>query len=397
MEQQGLAGYLRGDSTHGMLVSQRPEAILLLADGTLFRGRAIGALGTAIGEICFNTGMTGYQEIFTDPSYTGQIMTMASPHIGNYGVKEGEEESAKATIAGLVVKKFSEVWSRPGGTGSLEEYLRRTSIVGISDVDTRKLVRHIRDHGAQNAAISSAGIELQALREQLAKAPSMQGLELSSRVSTDEPYEVGAKHSRRRVALVDFGVKRNIERCLVERECLVRVFPMHASVKDLIGWKPDGIMLSNGPGDPAAMPVSVELVKGIVESGIPVFGICLGHQLLAESLGLRTEKMHHGHRGINHPVKDLTTGRDEVTSQNHGFVVNRTDAEGHSDVEITHVHLNDGSVAGIRLRGRPVFSVQYHPEAGPGPFDSRYLFDRFVDLMTSRERHLSSAIPGIVG
>lgn len=364
-----------------MLISHRPEAVLLLADGTLFRGRAIGAPGTTVGEICFNTGMTGYQEVFTDPSYTGQIMTMASPHIGNYGVKDGEEESGKVTIAGLVVKKFSHLWSRPGGTGSLDDYLKASGIVGISDIDTRKLVRHIRDHGHQNAIISTEVSDVDALRAQLAQAPSMEGRELSSQVSTKEPYEVGAPDAAFRVALVDFGVKRNIERCLMERDCRVRVYPMSASLQDMLAWKPDGIMLSNGPGDPAAMSASVELVKAIVGSGLPVFGICLGHQLLAESQGMRTEKMHHGHRGINHPIKDLTTGCDEVTSQNHGFVVNRADAEQNSAIEITHVHLNDGSIAGIRLKGQPVFSVQYHPEAGPGPYDSRYLFDRFVELM----------------
>ena len=364
-----------------MLVSQRPEAVLLLADGTLFRGRAIGAAGVTVGEICFNTGMTGYQEIFSDPSYTGQIMTLASPHIGNYGVKEGEEESGKLTIAGLVVKKFSEVWSRPGGTGSLDDHLKAHGIVGISDIDTRKLVRHIRDNGAQNALISSAEMDLEVLRAKLAEAPRMEGLELSSTVSTKEAYEVGAPDASFRVALVDFGVKRNIERCLVERDCLVRVFPMNSPLEEMLAWKPKGFLLSNGPGDPGAMPASVELVKAVVASGLPVFGICLGHQLLAESMGMATEKMHHGHRGINHPVKDLTTGRDEITSQNHGFVVKRADAEANSAVEITHVHLNDGSVAGIRLKDRPVFSVQYHPEAGPGPLDSRYLFDRFVENM----------------
>ncbi len=364
-----------------MLVSHRPEALLLLADGTLFRGRAIGATGTTVGEICFNTGMTGYQEIFSDPSYTGQIMTMASPHIGNYGVKVGEEESGKVTIAGLVVKKYSHVWSRPGGTGSLDEHLRQHGVVGISDVDTRKLVRHIRDHGAQNAIISSSEMDIAVLQAKLAAAPSMEGLELSSTVSTRTAYEVGDPASDFRVALVDFGVKRNIERCLTERGCLVRVFPMATPLQEIIAWKPHGIMLSNGPGDPAAMPGSVDLVRAIVASGLPVFGICLGHQLLAESQGMRTEKMHHGHRGINHPIKDLTTGRDEVTSQNHGFVVKRSDAENNTSVTITHVHLNDGSVAGFRLNDRPVFCVQYHPEAGPGPYDSRYLFDRFVELM----------------
>ncbi len=364
-----------------MLVSQRPEAVLLLADGTVFRGRAIGAMGITTGEICFNTGMTGYQEVFSDPSYTGQIMTMASPHIGNYGVKTGEEESGRLSIAGLVVKKFSQVWSRPGGTGSLDDHLREAGVVGISDIDTRKLVRHIRDHGHQNALISSTEMDLDVLRTKLAEAPDMAGLELSSRVSTRSPYEVGPEDAAFKVALIDFGVKRNIERCLVERGCRVRVFPMVSSLAEVLDWRPDGILLSNGPGDPGAMPVSVALVKEVVASGLPVFGICLGHQLLAESLGMRTEKMHHGHRGINHPIKDLTTGRDEITSQNHGFVVKRSDAEANPTVEITHVHLNDGSIAGIRLKDRPVFSVQYHPEAGPGPYDSRYLFDRFVDQM----------------
>ncbi|MBL7950080.1 MAG: glutamine-hydrolyzing carbamoyl-phosphate synthase small subunit [Flavobacteriales bacterium] len=369
-----------------MLVSQRPEALLLLADGTVFRGRAIGASGITTGEICFNTGMTGYQEIFTDPSYTGQIMTLATPHVGNYGVKDDEVEGPRLSIAGLVVKKFSEVWSRPGGSGSLEDLLKAQGVVGISDIDTRKLVRHIRDNGAQNAIISSTEMDLEVLKKKLAAAPDMAGLELSSKVTTEREYEVGPTDASFRVALVDFGVKRNIERCLTERDCRVRVFPMNTTLAAIQAWKPDGIMLSNGPGDPGAMPASVSLVKVIVDSGLPVFGICLGHQLIAESLGMATEKMHHGHRGINHPIKDLTTGRDEVTSQNHGFVVRKADAEKNSAVEITHLHLNDGSVAGFRLKGRPVFCVQYHPEAGPGPYDSRYLFDRFVENMRSAVR-----------
>ena len=366
-----------------MLVSQRPKALLLLADGTHFDGRAIGASGITVGEICFNTGMTGYQEIFTDPSYTGQIMVMATAHVGNYGVKRTDVESPAITIAGLVVKKFSEVWSRPGGDGSLDDLLRASGTVGISDIDTRQLVRHIRDHGAQNAVISNTEMDLAVLRARLAAAPDMAGLELSSRVTTDQAYEEGPTNSPLRVALVDFGTKTNIVRCLVDRGCLVRVFPMSAPLREMLDWQPTGFLLSNGPGDPAAMPKSVAHVKGIAESGVPVFGICLGHQLLAESLGIGTEKMHHGHRGINHPIKNLVTGHDEVTSQNHGFVAQRAAAEAHPGVRITHVHLNDGSVAGFRLNDRPVFSVQYHPEAGPGPYDSRYLFDDFVELMRS--------------
>jgi len=371
-----------------MLISQRPRAVLLLADGTVFHGRSIGAEGISTGEICFNTGMTGYQEIFTDPSYTGQIMVMATAHVGNYGARlampgeaplAGESESDRVRIAGLVVKKFSTVWSRPGGTGSLDDLLKANGVVGISDIDTRKLVRHIRDNGAQNALISNTEMDLAVLKARLAEAPDMAGRELSSSVSTREAYTVGS--GGHRVALVDFGVKHNIERCLLERGCEVRVFPMTATVEEMRAWGPQGFLLSNGPGDPAAMPASVALVRAIVDAGLPVFGICLGHQLLAESQGIGTEKMHHGHRGINHPIKNLITGHDEVTSQNHGFVVKRADAEGDPAVEITHVHLNDGSIAGIRLKGRPVFSVQYHPEAGPGPYDSRYLFDDFVSNM----------------
>jgi len=364
-----------------MLVSQRPHALLLLADGTVFKGRAIGAEGITVGEICFNTGMTGYQEIFTDPSYSGQIMTMATPHVGNYGVKDGEVESGSMKIAGLVVKKFSEVWSRPGGSGSLDDLLKREGVVGISDIDTRKLVRHIRDNGAQNALISSTEMDIAVLAKKLEEAPDMAGRELSSTVTTREPYTIGEPNAPHRVALVDFGVKQNIERCLLERGCQVRVFPMSATVQEMLAFLPHGFLLSNGPGDPAAMPATVTLVRDIVATGLPVFGICLGHQLLAESQGIGTEKMHHGHRGINHPIKNLVTGQDEVTSQNHGFVANREQTERNTDVEITHVHLNDNSIAGIRLKGKPVFSVQYHPEAGPGPYDSRYLFDQFIEYM----------------
>ncbi|MGV9012199.1 MAG: glutamine-hydrolyzing carbamoyl-phosphate synthase small subunit [Flavobacteriales bacterium] len=382
-----------------MLVSRRPIAVLLLADGTRFEGRAIGAMGTTVGEICFNTGMTGYQEIFTDPSYTGQLMVLASPHIGNYGVVEnpgdpleGESEGAKLSIAGLVVKKFSEVWSRPAGTGSLEEYLIAAGVTGISDVDTRMLVRHIRDHGAQNAVIDSTGLDDATLRERLVLAPDMAGLELASTVSTHNAYEVGPEQAGYRVALVDFGIKLNTIRCLLERDCRVRVFPMSTAITEILGWKPDGILLGNGPGDPGAMPGSTALVRDVLQSGLPVFGICLGHQLLAQALGIGTEKMHHGHRGINHPVRNLNTGKDEVTSQNHGFVVSKQQAEEHPDVTITHIHLNDGSVAGFCLKDRPVFSVQYHPEAGPGPLDAHYLFDDFLTNMATARKVVKGSV-----
>lgn len=375
-----------------MLVSQRPKAVLLLKDGTRFEGRAIGAKGTFTGEVCFNTGMTGYQEIFTDPSYTGQLMVLASPHIGNYGVKDGEEESRAVSIAGLVVKKYSEVWSRPGGSSSLEEYLVKAGIGGISDIDTRKLVRHIRDHGAQNAIIDSTGMDDAALRKRLEQVPDMAGLELSSTVSTKELYEEGPADAAHRVALVDFGIKLNSIRSLTERNCRTGVFPMDTPVRQMLQWKPDGFLLSNGPGDPSAMPGALQTVKDILATGLPVFGICLGHQLLAECHGVSTLKMHHGHRGINHPVKNVVTGRDEVTSQNHGFVVDRDQAEKHPDMEVTHLHLNDGSVAGIRFRGRPVFSVQHHPEAGPGPLDSRYLFDDFVENMKAYRKQAKANV-----
>lgn len=376
-----------------MLVSQRPPAVLLLKDGTRFTGRALGAKTTAVGEICFNTGMTGYQEIITDPSYTGQLMVMAAPHIGNYGVKQdpaeplrGEDEGPKVSVAGLVVKKFSDVWSRPGGTGSLEEMLANAGVPGISDIDTRKLVRHIRDHGAQNAILDTTGMADDELQARLDQAPEMAGLELSSAVTGKEPYDAGQPGSSYRVALIDFGIKLNTVRHLIARDCLVRVFPMHVPVAEIMHWRPDGIVLSNGPGDPAAMPAAQKHVKQIMDTGLPVFGICLGHQLLGLVHGVGTLKMHHGHRGINHPVRNLVTHKNEVTSQNHGFVVDRQQAEAHPDMFISHVHLNDGSVAGIQYRNKPVFSVQHHPEAGPGPFDALYLFDEFLGMMEKRKQ-----------
>ena len=362
-------------------MEDKKTAVLLLEDGTAFHGVAIGKIGTTTGEIAFNTGMTGYQEVFTDPSYYGQILVMTTAHIGNYGVHAEEVESDGMKISGMVIKKFSDGYSRPSGMKSLNEYMLDDNKVGISDIDTRALVRHIRSKGAMNAIISSEITDVDALKKQLAEVPSMEGLELSSKVATEEAYEVKPENPEFKVSLIDFGVKKSIVSCLAERGCHVKVFPLNSTIEDLNSFNPDGYMLSNGPGDPSAMPTSVELVDNIVSQGKPVFGICLGHQILGISQGLKTEKMFNGHRGINHPIKNLKTGKGEITSQNHGFVISKESAESNDKVNITHMHLNDNTVAGIELVNKPVFSVQYHPEASAGPHDSRYLFDQFVDNM----------------
>lgn len=363
----------------------KKPAILMLEDGTVFEGIATGKIGLTTGEIAFNTGMTGYQEVFTDPSYLGQILIMNTAHIGNYGVHSEEVESDGIKISGLVTKKFSEGYSRVSAYSSLQDYMVQNETVGISDVDTRALVRHIRSKGAMNAIISSDNLDLDFLKSELSKVPSMEGLELSSRVSTKESFEVKPENPIHKVSLVDFGVKKNIVRCLVERGCHVKVFPHNATKAELDSFSPDGYMLSNGPGDPSAMNDAINLVGEIVKDGKPVFGICLGHQILGLSQGLKTEKMFLGHRGINHPVKNLKTGKGEITSQNHGFVIDKESANSHPDIEITHIHLNDQTVAGIGFKNRAIFSVQYHPEASAGPHDSRYLFDQFIDNMKNHK------------
>jgi carbamoyl-phosphate synthase small subunit len=354
------------------------QAVLLLEDGTRFVGKAIGAIGTTTGEVAFNTGMYGYQEIFTDPSYKGQVLVMATAHIGNYGVHSAENESGSTQIAGLVVRNFSEVASRVGDIEPLADRLERDGIVGIADIDTRGLIQHIRDCGAMNALISSDGKDEAELISQLKATPSMEGLELSSRVTRNTPEDAGNPESEVRIALLDLGNKENITRCLVERGAFVRQFPMGTALDEMTNWNPTGWMISNGPGDPSAMPETIALIQNIIALGQPVFGICLGHQVIALSQGLKTEKMFQGHRGVNHPVKDLESGKCEITSQNHGFVVSRDSLDGAANVVVTHEHLNDGTVAGIKLEDQPVFSVQFHPEASAGPHDSRHLFDRFI-------------------
>ena len=366
-------------------MEDKKTAILLLEDGTVFHGIAIGKIGTTAGEIAFNTGMTGYQEVFTDPSYYGQILIMTTSHIGNYGVHAEEVESEGMKIAGIVIKKFSDGYSRPSGMESLQDYMIENNKIGISDIDTRSLVRHIRSKGAMNAIISSEISDIEILKEKIREIPSMAGLELSSKVTTKEAYEVKPENAQYRVSLIDFGVKKNIVTCLVERGCHVKVFPLNSTIEELKSFNPDGYMLPNGPGDPSSMTNSISLVNEIVNQNKPVFGICLGHQILGLSQGLKTEKMFNGHRGINHPIKNLKTGKGEITSQNHGFVISKESIANNAAIDVTHVHLNDDTIAGIEIKGKPVFSVQYHPEASAGPHDSRYLFDQFVNNMKSHK------------
>jgi len=364
-------------------MNQKKEALLLLEDGTAYKGLALGKSGTTGGEICFNTGMTGYQEIYTDPSYYGQIIVNTNSHIGNYGVQlEDEEESGSVKIRGMVCNTFSQIYSRDTADFSLQEYFERANIVGISNVDTRHLVRHVREKGVMNAIISSEILDEVELMKELKKIPSMDGLELSSEVTTEEPYFMGDEATAKfRVAVMDYGIKKSILLNLTSRGCYCKVFPAQTSYEEVLQWNPDGFFISNGPGDPSAMPYAVENVTQMVETAKPLFGICLGHQLLALSSGITTYKMHHGHRGLNHPVKNLITGLCEITSQNHGFAVKPDEIESHPDIEVTHINLNDKTIEGIRRKDYPAFSVQYHPEASPGPHDSRYLFDEFIKLL----------------
>ena len=365
---------------------EQQRAILLLADGTTFEGRAAGKIGTTVGEICFNTGMTGYQEVFTDPSYYGQLLVATNAHIGNYGTATTDTESNSVKIAGLIVKNFTNAYSRAMADSSIQDYLEGEGLVGISDVDTRAIVRHIRTKGAMNGIISSEIFDLDELKKRLDAAPDMDGLELASQVTTEQPYTMGNENAKHRVAVLDLGTKQNILRNFVKRDCYVKVFPAKTGMDEIRAFDPDGLFISNGPGDPGAMDYAVDTAKAMLQEEKPMFGICLGHQILARAVDIPTYKMHHGHRGINHPVKNLVTGKSEITSQNHGFGVSPEAIAANADkVEVTHRNLNDDTIEGIRIVGKPAFSVQYHPEASPGPHDAAYLFDQFVDLIAERK------------
>ena len=355
-------------------------ALLVLEDGRAFRGRAWGAGAEACGEMVFNTSMSGYQEVLTDPSYAGQIVCMTYPLIGNYGVNRADEESARPWVEGFVVREASRLASNWRAEESLDAYLRRWNVPGIERVDTRALVRHIRDKGAMRACISSVDLDEASLLAKARASAPMENRELASVVTTGRPYEIAAAREERfRVVCYDFGVKRNSLNELAALGCRVTVVPASTPAAEVLAMRPDGVYLSNGPGDPASMTGVVAEIRGLVREGVPTFGICFGHQLLGRAFGGETYKLRFGHRGGNQPVKDLLTGKVEITSHNHGFAVSGESLP--AEVEVTHVNLNDGCVEGMRHRTLPVISVQYHPEAAPGPHDAEHHFRRFVELM----------------
>jgi carbamoyl-phosphate synthase small subunit len=355
-------------------------ALLALEDGRTFRGRSWAAAGESVGEMVFNTSMTGYQEVLTDPSYAGQIVCMTYPLIGNYGVNSEDEESDRPWVEGFVVREAARMASSWRAQETLDAYLKRWNIVAIEGLDTRALVRHIRDKGAMRACISATDLSEESLVEKARQSPSMENRELASVVTTKQSYEVAATGQERfHVVCYDFGVKRNSLRELSRLGCRTTVVPAATLAAEVVAMKPDGVFLSNGPGDPASMNREVEQIQQLIESAVPTFGICFGHQLLGRAFGGTTFKLVFGHRGGNQPVKDVQGGRVEITSHNHGFAVAADSLPG--EVEVTHLNLNDGCVEGMRHKTLPIFSVQYHPEAAPGPHDAEHHFTRFIELM----------------
>ncbi len=362
------------------MTTENKKAWLALSDGTVQQGTLVGKPGTTGGELCFNTSMTGYQEIFTDPSYYGQLMMMTYPHIGNYGVHSAWDEARSPMVSGVIVRAFSTEYSNQTAEGNLDSYLSHHGITGITGVDTRSLVRHIRDKGVMNAVISSEFDSPEELVNRAKNWSPMEGLELATKATRKEAQTMAAENSRFNVAVIDYGVKLSILKQLLARGCTLRVFPAKATFEEINDWNPDGFFLSNGPGDPRAVTYTTETVGRIMNDGRPVFGICLGHQLMALSEGIQVEKMFVGHRGANQPVKNMKTGLVEITTQNHGFGINEKAVDS-GRADISHINLNDGSVEGLRFKKSNAFSVQYHPEASPGPHDSRYLFDDFITLL----------------
>jgi carbamoyl-phosphate synthase, small subunit len=365
--------------THASSSPTRDSAKLVLSDGTVARGVALGQRGLTGGELCFNTSMTGYQEIMTDPSYYGQLMMMTQPHIGNYGASAEDMEADTPMVAGFIVRDYPRRHANTQADETLEAFMRRHDLVGIAGVDTRALVRHVRDKGVMNAVISSEALEEETLLQKARDWPNMAGRKLASEVSTDGPYTF-CEGRGPRIAVYDFGVKQNILRSFRRRGCTVKVVPGDTDLGEVLAWDPDGLFFSNGPGDPRPMSDAIETVGEAIDTGLPIFGICLGHQLMALAEGIEVYKMHVGHRGANHPVKNLDTGQVEVTTQNHGFAVD-PESIAPETARVTHVNLNDDTIEGLEFKTFAGMSLQYHPEASPGPHDSHYHFNRFMELV----------------
>jgi carbamoyl-phosphate synthase small subunit len=360
---------------------------LLLEDGTLFRGVLHGTLAATVAEVVFTTNMSGYQEVFTDPSYRGQIVVMTAPMLGNYGVNPADPESVAPQVAGVVCRELSRAYSNWRAEGGLEDYLTAAQIPVLEGVDTRRLTRHLRTVGVVNGVIG-AGVEPgPEARAALEACPSMEGLDLASRVTTATSYSWGNPQAPHHIVAYDYGIKRNILRLFDDAGCRVTVVPAQTTAEEVLAMQPDGVFLSNGPGDPDAIAYAPDTIRAIADRTVPIFGICLGHQLLALTFGASTTKMPYGHRGGNHPVRELETGRILITSQNHGFAVQGSEREipGAPELEVTHVNLNDGTVEGLRHRELPIFAVQYHPEAAPGPHDARPLFGQFMETVRKSE------------
>jgi carbamoyl-phosphate synthase small subunit len=367
---------------------EKTPGFLLLEDGTLFRGRLAESRGPTVAEIVFTTNMSGYQEVFSDPSYRGQIVVMTAPMVGNYGVNTSDPESARPQVAGVVAREMSKRYSSWRAEGGLPEWLGQSSIPVLEEVDTRRLTRHLRTVGVLRGVMAAGAEPDGDALAALDACPSMEGLDLATRVSTAEPYAWGSPRARFHIVAYDYGIKRNILRLFAAQDCRVTVVPATTPAEEVLGLKPDGVFLSNGPGDPAAVVYAPGAVRRIAEEGVPVFGICLGHQILGLTFGGRTVKMPYGHRGGNHPVRELESGRVLITSQNHGFAVEGGEGgiPGAPELAVTHINLNDGTVEGLRHRELPVFGVQYHPEAAPGPHDARPLFDDFLRTLRPQGR-----------